>query len=159
MKEFKSIQKELKDMLSEWESILTDLPDVIISQRRNKQDRNIKQIVGHLIDSVSNNIHRIVHLQYQSSPLIFPNYATFGNNDKWIAIQNYQNEEWITLVQLWKYSLLHICHIIENVNVDKLKNEWIAGAHQNVTLEEMILDFPHHLKLHLSEINDLINKE
>jgi hypothetical protein len=38
-----------------------------------------------------------------------------------------------------------------------LRNEWIAGPGETATLEEMINDFTRHLKLHLSEINDLIN--
>jgi hypothetical protein len=135
-----------------------NLPEEVIAQRRNTQNRTIKQIVGHIIDSNSNNTHRIVHLQYQSSPLIFPNYATFGNNDRWIAIQDYQNEDWMILIQLWKYTLLHISHVIKNVNAEKLNNEWISGPGQKITLKAMIIDFPRHLKLHLSEIKDLISK-
>jgi len=159
MKEITLVCKELADLVAEWEPVLRKLREDIISQRRNAQNRTIKQILGHLIDSSSNNIHRIVHLQYQSSPLIFPNYATLGNNDRWIAIQDYQNEDWNTMIQLWKYSLLHLCHVMKNVNADKLSNEWISGAGKTVTLESMIVDFPGHLKLHLSEINDLINND
>ena len=157
MKESDLICLELIALVTEWEPVLCNLPQEIISRRKNSQNRTIKQIVGHMIDSTSNNTHRIVHLQYQPLPLIFPNYATLGNNDRWISIQDYQNEDWNTLVQLWKYSLLHICHAIRNVSVDKLNNEWISGPDKTVTLREMILDFPRHLNLHLSEINDLIN--
>jgi len=159
MKEIDSICKELVSLVNDWEPVLSRLHEDVISQRRNTQNRTIKQIVGHIIDSASNNTHRIIHLQYQTGPLIFPNYATFGNNDRWIAIQNYQNEEWMTLVQLWKYSLLHISHVIKNVNAGKLNNEWISGPEKKITLISMIVDFPKHLKLHLSEINDLINKD
>jgi len=149
----------LKTLLHKWEPILTKLSAETIIQPRNKQNRNIKQILGHMIDSASNNIHRIVHLQYQSSPMIFPNYATFGNNDRWIAIQDYENENWIDLVQLWKYSLLHICHVIENVNDNKLDNEWIAGPGEKISLRSMITGFPEHIELHLAEINILINTD
>jgi hypothetical protein len=128
-------------------------------KRRNSQNRTIKQILGHLIDSTSNNIHRVVHLQYQPSPLTFPNYASLGNNDRWIAIQDYQNEDWTAMIRLWKYSLLHFCHVIKNVNDDKLGSEWISGPGKTITLETMIVDFNRHLKLHLSEIDELINKE
>jgi len=158
MKETDLIRLEIIALVNDWEPILNSLPDDIFSQRRNSQNRTIKQIIGHIIDSATNNAHRIVHLQYQPLPLIFPNYATFGNNDRWIAIQDYQNEEWNTLVQLWKYSLLHITHVIENVNPDHLNNEWISGPGEKVTLKSMIIDFPRHLKLHLSEIEELVNK-
>ena len=158
MKEIDSVSNEIISLVNDWEPVLIRVPEDIISQRRNSQNRTIKQIVGHIIDSSSNNTHRIVHLQYQTPPLIFPNYATFGNNDRWIAIQDYQNEDWMALVQLWKYSLIHISHVIKNVRSDKLNNEWISGPGEKVTLTMMIVDFPRHLKLHLSEINDLINK-
>jgi hypothetical protein len=87
----------------------------------------------------------------------FSNYATFGNNDRWIAIQDYQNEDWTNMIQLWKFSLLHFCHVIKNIDDDKLLNEWIAGPDKTISLKTMIVDFPRHLKLHISEINDLIN--
>jgi hypothetical protein len=159
MEEIDSVCTELVTLLNRWEPVLNSLNADINSKRRNSQNRTIKQIVGHIIDSASNNTHRIVHLQYQPSPFNFPNYATFGNNDRWIAIQDYQNEDWETMIHLWKYSLLHIIHVIKNVNSDKMNNEWISGPGKKVTLETMIIDFPRHLKLHLSEINELIKKD
>jgi hypothetical protein len=135
MKETDLISLELISLVNDWEPVLKRLPEDIISQRKNSQARTIKQIVGHIIDSASNNTHRIIHLQYQTSPLIFPNYATFGNNDRWIAIQDFQNEDWMTLVQLWKYSLLHISQVMKNVKTDKMNNEWISGPDEKVTLK------------------------
>ena len=158
MIETASITREIRSLIEDWEPKLASLQYETIFQRRNSQNRTIKQILGHLVDSASNNTHRIVHLQYQTSPLTFPNYATCGNNDRWIAIQDYQNEDWITLIQLWKYSMLHICHVIQNVEDGKLNIEWISGPDQRITLKKMIVDFPKHLKLHLNEINELIDK-
>ncbi|MBN2522734.1 MAG: DinB family protein [Bacteroidales bacterium] len=158
MNEFNSISNELTDLINTWEKILSSLPGETITQRRNSQNRTIKQIVGHMIDSATNNTHRTVHLQYQKSPFHFPNYATFGNNDRWIAIQNYQEEDWNDLIQLWKYSNLHFAHIIKNINKEKLNNEWIASADSNISLKDMVSDFPMHFKLHLGEISELINR-
>ena len=152
-----SITTEIISIVDTWYTRLTSLSPEIITQLRNSQNRTIKQILGHTVDSTSNNIHRIVHLQYQQSPLIFPNYATFGNNDRWIAIQDYQNEDWMNLLMLWKYSLLHLCHVIGNVDETRLKNEWLGGPDETITLEAMINGFTGHLKLHMSEINELIN--
>jgi len=159
MKEASVITAEILSFIKDWEPKLISLPIKTITEPRNSQDRSIKQILGHLIDSTSNNTQRVVHLQYQPGPFSFPNYATFGNNDRWIAIQNYQNEDWNNMIQLWKYSLLHFCHVIKNVNDSKLSNEWIAGPDKNITLKTMIVDFPGHLKLHLAEINDMINNK
>jgi hypothetical protein len=158
MNEFTGNNQELLNLIEEWEPRLSALSEDIITTRRNSQNRTIKQILGHMIDSASNNTHRIVHLQYQSSPLIFPDYASLGNNDRWIAIQNYKAEKWSDLVQLWKYANIHIVHVINNVNIDKLENEWITALNGKVSLKAMILDYLQHFKLHLSEIDDLINK-
>lgn len=156
MSEFEQAGNELLSLIKEWEPKLLSLPENIIAKRHNSQNRTIKQIVGHLVDSASNNTHRVVHLQYQESPLIFPDYANLGNNDKWIAIQNYQDENWHSLVQLWKYSTMHFVHVIRNVQTEKLANVWISALDQKITLKAMILDYPRHFKLHLDEINALI---
>ena len=89
MDKFEAISEELLLLIKKWQPKLSALGDDVISERRNSQNRTIKQITGHMVDSATNNTHRIVHLHYQESPLIFPCYATHGNNDRWIAIQNY----------------------------------------------------------------------
>ena len=156
MNEFRVNNQEILDLIEIWEPRLSVLDENDITGRHNRQNRNIKQIVGHMVDSASNNTHRIVHLQYQPSPFAFPCYASFGNNDRWITIQNYQSENWTNLVQLWKYVNLHIVHIINHVNADKLDNQWIAANGENVSLKDMIIDYLRHFKLYLEEIEELI---
>ena len=111
-------------LVKDWEPKLSGQSNDVIINRKNSQNRTIKQIVGHMIDSASNNTHRIVHLQYRESPFRFPNYASNGNNDRWIAIQNYQDEDWNTMINIWKYLNIHIVHVIKNVDVSKLNNQW-----------------------------------
>ena len=156
---FQSIAEELNKLVANWTGILESLPPETITDRRNSQDRSIRQIVGHMVDSASNNTHRVVHLQYRGSPVEFHNYATYGNNDKWITIQNYQEEDWQLMVNHWKYAHLHFIHVILNVNVEKLDQQWIADTNQFVSLKEMVKDFPRHFKLHISEIEELLNQQ
>ena len=155
-REFKSQVSEILRLIAEWEPRLSVLPDSIITERRNTQNRNIRQIVGHMVDSASNNTHQIVHLQYRENPLSFPNYAIDGNNDRWIAIQNYQEEAWPDLISLWKYSNRHIAHVISNIRPEKLDNVWIASPEKKISLREMVTGYVDHLQLHLGEINQLI---
>ncbi len=159
MNKFEPICRELLSLIKEWEEKLSALPVDVITERRNSQNRTIKQIAGHMVDSASNNTHRIIHLQYQESPLIFPDYANFGNNDRWIAIQNYQDKEWNSLVQLWKYTNIHIVHVIQNINTEKLGNIWLSALNEEVSLEAMAVDYLRHFKLHLDEMNELINRK
>ena len=154
MNEFEINNQALLQLIEEWEPKLLALSDEMITNRPDDESWAIKEIVGHMIDSASNNTHRIIHLQYQPSPLIFPDYASFGNNDRWVAIQDYQTENWNDLVQLWKYVNKHIVHIIRHVNPDKLDNEWITALGEKVSLRVMIIDYLRHFKLHLSEISE-----
>ncbi len=76
------------------EKLLSSLPVEVITQRRNGQNRTIKQILGHLINSASNNHQRMVRLQYSKDLLFFPDYTQ--DNDLWIVLQDYQNADWST---------------------------------------------------------------
>lgn len=87
--DFSDITNSILYGLEKWEPILAQLSNETISNKLNRQDRSIRQVLGHMVDSASNNTHRIVHLQYQVSPVQFPNYASNGNNGRWIAIQDY----------------------------------------------------------------------
>jgi len=158
--DFSNVTAGILQGLNSWEPILEKLDTNTITNNRNSQNRTIKQILGHMVDSASNNTHRIIHLQYQKSPFNFPNYASNGNNDRWIAIQNYQDENWSDLIQLWKYSHKHLIHVINNVNLKTLDNEWISGSEDgNIKLKDMITDFIRHFNLHLGEIKELIESD
>lgn len=147
------------ELINKWEPRLSILPEDVISRRFNRQKRSIRQILGHLVDSASNNTHRIVHLQYRESPMSYPNYATEGNNDRWIAIQDYQHENWHDLIQLWKYSNLHLVHVIRQVNLSKLGNQWQSSDTKLISLQDNIEAYLPHLELHLSEISDLLKDQ
>jgi len=157
MNPFEPANQNILQLLEAWEPRLLALSEEVISNRRNSQNRSIRQILGHLVDSASNNTHRIVHLQYRENPCTFPNYATFGNNDRWIAIQNYQQENWKDLVQLWKSINLHLIHVIQNVDMNKLGNQWISSETKLISLRENIEFYPQHFELHLREMEELIN--
>jgi len=129
MEYFIKNNNEILQLVNEWEPKLLSFPTNVITQKRNSQGRTIKQVLGHLVDSASNNNHRIVHLQYRENPLEFPNYATNGNK--------------------------HFVHVVNNINPDKLDNAWISSPNKSITLKEMVLSYLDHLKLHLKEIDDL----
>ena len=157
MNPFESSCQKTLQLIEAWEPRLLALPEETFSNRKNSQNRSIKQILGHMVDSASNNTHRVIHLQYRENPMTFPNYATNGNNDRWIAIQDYQHENWQNLIQLWKYANLHFVHVVRNVDQTKLENQWISGEGELISLRENIEGYLPHLELHLREIEDLIN--
>ena len=157
MNPFEPSNQKIIQLLETWEPRLLALSEEVISGRKNSQNRSVRQILGHLTDSASNNTHRIVHLQYRENPMTFPNYATLGNNDRWIDIQNYEHEDWHNLVKLWKYVNLHLIHVIRNVDSAKLENQWQSSETKLISLRENIEGYLPHFDLHLLEIEALIN--
>lgn len=139
-----------------WEQKLLGLPVDTITNKRNKQNRTIKQILGHLIDSAANNHQRMIRLQYNEQ-LRFPDYQQ--DNDLWIALQDYQNADWNTLVQLWKYYNLHMIQVIKSVDETKLNHVWKNFEDIDVTLRQMVEGYLGHIELHLNEIQELIDRK
>ena len=58
--DFSKITEGIYHVIETEEKILTGLQNDTITLKRNKQNRTIKQILGHLIDSASNNHQRMV---------------------------------------------------------------------------------------------------
>ena len=143
-------------VIATWENKLMNLQTEVISNRFNVQNRSIKQLLGHLIDSASNNHQRMIRLQYNSE-LVFPDYRQ--DNDRWIAIQNYQDANWPNLVQLWKYFNLHMIQVIQSTDNSRLQNQWKDFEGTSVTLDQMIVGYLDHLNLHMNEIQELIDNE
>jgi hypothetical protein len=106
-----------------------------------------KQILGHLIDSASNNHQRFVRAQLAES-LSFPEYEQEG----WVQSQQYQHESWTDLVALWKSYNLHLAHIIANIPEEKLNNCVTVGDDEPVTLRFLVEDYVRHLRHHLAQI-------
>ena len=123
------------------------------TERRNMQNRTVKQILGHMIDSACNNHQRIVRLQY-TPELDFPDYRQ--DNDEWIVIQKYQHEDWSLMINLWKFYNLHMAHLFLNIDEAWLENSWTDFEGTKVTLYQMIVGYLDHFELHLAEIEELI---
>jgi len=153
--DFSNVTSGILKYIDTWEQKLIDLPVDTITNKRNKQNRTIKQILGHLIDSAANNHQRMIRLQYNEK-LDFPDYQQ--DNDLWIALQDYQNADWITIIQLWKYYNLHMIHVIKSVDQAKLDNSWQSFEDIIVTLRQMIEGYLGHIELHLNEIQELIDQ-
>lgn len=153
--DFSNITNGITNVIETWEPRLASLSIATITQKRNTQNRTIKQILGHLIDSASNNHQRMIRLQYNTE-LEFPDYRQ--DNDRWIALQDFQNEDWNNMIQLWKYFNIHMIQVIKSVDQTKLDNYWHDFEGTKVTLQQMIDGYLWHIDLHFKEIQELIDK-
>jgi hypothetical protein len=106
-----------------------------------------KQVLGHLIDSASNNHQRFVRATLQGS-LEFPHY----DQDGCVRVQAVQNAPWPLLVSLWTDYNLYLAHVIAHLPADKLKAHCRIGEDKPVTLRFLAEDYLTHLLHHLGQI-------
>ena len=106
-----------------------------------------KQVMGHLIDSASNNHQRFVRAVLQDS-LDFPAYDQDGN----IRVQAPQDADWALLVSLWAAYNRYLAHIISRLPTSKLDTVCRIGANKPVTLGFIAEDYLTHLLHHLRQV-------
>ena len=116
-----------------------------------------KEIIGHLIDSASNNHGRFVRAQMHDH-LSFPGY----DQDDWVRIQRYQDRPWADLVRLWQAYNHHIAHIMATADADARSRPRLehtldeiawetVSAEEATTLDFFMRDYVAHLKHHLAQ--------
>ena len=106
-----------------------------------------KQIIGHLIDSASNNHQRFVRAQ-QASSLNFPPYE----QNHWVATQHYDDRSWSELVALWHAYNSHLSHVIAQIPDRHLAVPCVIESNNPVTLEFLVTDYVVHLRHHLAQV-------
>ena len=106
-----------------------------------------KQIIGHLIDSASNNHQRFVRAQ-QTASLSFPPYE----QNHWVASQHYNDRAWADLVALWYAYNSHLSHVIAQIPDQHLAARCVIESSDPVTLEFLVADYVAHLRHHLAQV-------
>jgi hypothetical protein len=149
MVQMQQVADELRGLVNSWEGRLIRMRPEEIQFREEEGRWSVKEIIGHLADSASNNHQRFVRLQL-TEELSFPDYQS--DNEKWVASQKYQEEDWNELIWLWKYFNLHLAHVIQNIRQEVLDHSWIGGSAPRIRLGDLILDYLAHLKMHLDQI-------
>jgi hypothetical protein len=116
------------------------------------------EVLGHLVDSATNNHQRFVRAQF-TDDLVFSGYE----QDGWVNAQKYRDESWPDLIQLWSSYNLHLLHVFSVIPAETLTKrrekhtlDQIAFEHvpqdKPATLEYLIRDYVDHLRHHLRQI-------
>ena len=125
---------------------LLGLDELSLDEQAGPDKWSRKEILGHLIDSAVNNMHRFVRMQFMDR-LEFPGYE----QDNWVDASRYSERAWPDLVALWKSLNQHLVHMIRHVDPHALQHTWL-GPEGEVTLEFVIVDYPKHMKHHIDQI-------
>ena len=108
---------------------------------------NRKQIVGHLLDSATNNRQRFVRAaidgQYSG-----PAYA----QDAWVAAHGYAGQSWETLLRWWQVEHEILAAMVDQIPENRLDASCTVGNNAPVTLRFLIEDYLQHQHWHLAQI-------
>ena len=141
----------LQTAVAEFSTLLdlasVQLPRLSDTEARHNGHWSRKQILGHLIDSASNNHQRFVRGQLQDD-LSTPRYA----QDQWVETGRYQDREWADLIQFWLAYNRHLLHLMTHVSPANLKATIRIDDHEPMTLEFVMVDYVSHMKHHLEQI-------
>ena len=106
-----------------------------------------KQVLGHLIDSASNNHQRFVRAAL-ADELDFPGY----DQTECVQVQAVQSAPWPVLVNLWASYNRYLAHVIARLPAAKLEVPCQIGSNEPVTLAFLVEDYLRHLVHHLEQI-------
>ncbi len=133
---------------------LGGLPAALVSHRPAPDRWTIKQVIGHLIDSATNNHQRFVRAQFVDE-LISPKYE----QNQWVGCQHYDDLPWPDLVELWRRYNLHLAHVIRHASPAALSVPCLIGGDPPVTLQFVMEDYVAHMQHHLRKIAERVNNE
>ncbi len=149
---------ELQQTIAQGATRLRAMSETDAQQSVAADEWSVKQIVGHLIDSATNNHRRFVLAQL-SNDLNFDGYQ----QEDWVRVQHYDREPWPLLVDLWQHYNLHLLHVMTHADAAQLQTpravhtlDRIAfkpvSEHTPTTLEYLMRDYIDHLQHHLKQI-------
>jgi hypothetical protein len=139
--------RHLREVITKATPLLKSISDKDAAYKASPKKWSKKEIVGHLIDSASNNQQKFVRLM-ETEKLNFVKY----NQDNWVSCQRYNQADWQQLIELWQAYNLHLSHIIEYVVLEKLQHLITIDDIGSFTLEFIMKDYVEHLKHHLKAL-------
>ena len=112
--------------------LLHAMSDDVASAPTAPEKWSRKQLLGHLIDSATNNHQRFVRVE--------PDGFKYEQNH-WVDVQQYARASWPSLIALWREYNLHLAHVID-VMSDETRGK----------LDALIASYIEHLEHHLGQI-------
>jgi hypothetical protein len=141
------MQIRLQDVVDDIAPVLRGFTEDEVSRPCIEGGWSRKQILGHLIDSASNNHQRFVRALL-APELDGPGYDQSGC----VLVERFAEADWTMLVDLWTSYNRLLAHILRGVPENKLATPCRIGGAPAMTLEEVAVDYVRHLEHHLSQI-------
>ena len=128
-------------------SLLTQISEEKMSEKPAPNKWSNKEIIGHLIDSATNNHQRFVRGQFEAIPKI--GY----DQNKWNEFSFYQQIDSKQIISFWTIYNKQLLELIKRIPKDNLKRQVQLGD-KLFTIEYLIIDYVKHLEHHLKQVID-----
>ncbi len=138
---------ELRSLVEESAPRLRSITEKTASEKPYLEKWSLKEILGHLIDSASNNHQRFVRMQEG------PDLGKFSyTQEHWVRCQKYESRTWQSLVEFWMHYNLHLSHVIAHIDPASLEHSCDMGYAKPATLRFVVEDYVRHVRHHLDQI-------
>jgi hypothetical protein len=144
---FGQIATELGRTVAQAKPMLERLNNADTSLRPAAGKWSRKEILGHLMDSASNNHQRFVRAALQGE-LKFPGY----DQERLVELQQFREMDWGFLVDLWAAYNRLLAHVIASLPAKAANISCEIGKNPPATLVWIAEDYVEHLKHHLNQI-------
>jgi hypothetical protein len=126
-------------------ALLKAIPKEEFCDKLSRDKWSKKEMIGHLIDSATNNHQRFIRVQFEEVPFI-----VYDQNE-WNESSHYQDMDADHIIDFWKNYNLHLLELIKRIPADKLLRECRTNEANNVTLQWLIDDYVVHMEHHLRQ--------
>ena len=104
-----------------------------------------KEIIGHLIDSATNNHQRFVRAQFEDDP------AIAYDQNKWNEFSFYQQISGLQIISFWTIYNKQLVELTRRIPKENLKRGCMVNG-KLLTLDFLITDYVEHLEHHLKQV-------
>jgi hypothetical protein len=153
MEEYRLDSDTLTSALHELEHIVDTVPGKLSALAAEVFDKSPapgkwspKEIIGHLIDSATNNHHRFVRGQFEERPLIA------YDQEKWVDHNYYSSLPSRHVIRFWEMYNRHIVEVIKQMPEEQLQKECMMSDGSTRTIQWLFEDYVRHLEHHLRQV-------
>jgi len=119
----------LEKIIRNYTRRLQAIPEEEYALKLRPEKWSKKEILGHLIDSAQNNTRRFILAQYEDIPKV--GY----DQDKWVALSDYQHYPTADLITLWNLLNRHICRVLSGISPEASSRKCAMANMQQYTIE------------------------
>lgn len=150
----KNLSKELLELIEDFKSEFISIGENFASIKLSEDKWTLKEIIGHLVDSASNNHQRILRMK-MTDHLNFPDYK----NTQWLELQQHNRMKFADLLGLFYFYNKLLANIIENISEEELVHRWEVQwdpKEDFIILEALVKHYVVHMRGHFTHMKERV---